>query len=645
MAGLSLGNRFSTGSKLSVGQGFSQGSGLYFNRLSVPPALSLVFAGATSLDSRITFSRPSLATMYDSTGKLTYAPNNVIFPSTPSADASWGAITGATLSPSQSDPFGGTTSVLMRETTDNSQHSVGGGGVTSWSGSTPFVYSIYIQQFGSGRFPQLQIQDQSSNAYQVTFDPPAGLSQITFSGGLYTNKFFGVQSLGSGWYRLYIGGSAPSGTTGFRILFLSASSYAGTNTFVGNTSNGFYLVGAQVEAVTYETTPRTYNATTASAYYGPRFDYNPSTLAARGLLIEEARTNLFLQSGAGTNAAWATGNVTPTISGTSIQGTSTLSLLSKTSLDTATAYHQQGPFTVASGATVTHWRILKAGNNASPAMSIYDTAHHQAVFNLSGSGSVSDVESGVTASCTSLGNSFYLCSMTYTITGTSVYGTLWISGRNGVNGVSGDSVYFDVGQLEAGAFATSYIPTGSSSVARSADVATMTGTNFSSWYNATEGTFKVSGDDPAIQTRPLLSVDDSTAAEQQKIYSFGTDTEYLVIDNSAPVVSIGGNDIVADVASVYTAAYKVNDFAFVINSVNVRTENTGTIPTVTLMRIGSDQAGNYLDGHIQSIYYYNQRLTNSQMGTPVVPIPTLVIYDRFDSAVEDRAEQYIEMRA
>jgi hypothetical protein len=40
----------------------------------------------------------------------------------------------------------------------------------------------------------------------------------------------------------------------------------------------------------------TYYPTTSAAYQGPRLDYDPATLAARGLLIEEQRTNLLLQS-------------------------------------------------------------------------------------------------------------------------------------------------------------------------------------------------------------------------------------------------------------------------------------------------------------------------------------------------------------
>jgi len=69
---------------------------------------------------------------------------------------------------------------------------------------------------------------------------------------------------------------------------------------------------AQLERVTYQTSPRPWIPTTSAAVYFPRFDYDPSTTPAtpRGLLIEETRTNVVLWSNDFTNAAWVKSNST-----------------------------------------------------------------------------------------------------------------------------------------------------------------------------------------------------------------------------------------------------------------------------------------------------------------------------------------------
>jgi hypothetical protein len=83
-------------------------------------------------------------------------------------------------------------------------------------------------------------------------------------------------------------------------------------------------------------------------------------------------------------------------------------------------------------------------------------------------------------------------SISATVTVTSEWQRFTVSGTTNTTarvqiGVDGSANAFDVyaygAQLEAGAFATSYIPTTTTSLTRNADVVSMTGTNFSDWYN------------------------------------------------------------------------------------------------------------------------------------------------------------------
>jgi hypothetical protein len=78
------------------------------------------------------------------------------------------------------------------------------------------------------------------------------------------------------------------------------------------------------------------------------------------------------------------------------------------------------------------------------------------------------------------------------------------------NGV--DGMYVWGVQFELGTFPTSYIPTSSSTVTRAADVASMTGTNFSSWYNQSQGTIfaSVRTVTPASVANGFLQLTDGT---------------------------------------------------------------------------------------------------------------------------------------
>jgi hypothetical protein len=273
----------------------------------------------------------------------------------------------------------------------------------------------------------------------------------------------------------------------------------------------------------------------------PRFDYDPVTLASKGLLIEEQRINLLLNS--------------------LIDGTS----LSTQSVTVAAVAHT---------------------------ISFYGTG----TITLTGASVATVTGTGVYPN-------------RRTLTFTPIVGVL-------VCTVTGSVQY---AQLEAGAFATSFVPTAGSAVTRSPDVAVMTGTNFSSWFNPVQGSFMVQADTASfLDLRRNIQVDDGTNAE--RIY-LGTNTAAnpltVVSDGGAIQANLPAASTTLTVNTPYKIAmtYKINDFAVVGNGGTVAVDSLGTLPTVLQMRLGANENTVYLNGHIRQIAYYNTRLLNAQLQT------------------------------
>lgn len=161
-------------------------------------------------------------------------------------------------------------------------------------------------------------------------------------------------------------------------------------------------------------------------------------------------------------------------------------------------------------------------------------------------------------------------------------------------------------QLEAGAFATSYIPTTTTSLTRNGDVASMTGTNFSSWYNQSEGAIvcSVSGGKNSVWA---VSYDMGTSGNLAYVRQTSPTAVSSVINGSGSA----GTSITADTAYTTVLAYKINDCAFAINGGQLSTF-AGTPGTATDLIIGSLNGSFVLNGHVKKLMFYPQRLTNAE---------------------------------
>jgi hypothetical protein len=176
------------------------------------------------------------------------------------------------------------------------------------------------------------------------------------------------------------------------------------------------------------------------------------------------------------------------------------------------------------------------------------------------------------------------------------------------DGTSGAYIYG--AQLEVGAFATSYIPTVASQVTRTADVATMTGTNFSDWFNAAQGTFVTQAMSPS--TFVPAHADNGTAG-----VSISTRSRASGVSGTAASVANISEQLTATnftfaATNKVALAFKENDFAWSLNGATPATDTSGTLPTVDRMRFGSNVTSTF-SGHLQKVFFYPQRLTTAEV--------------------------------
>jgi hypothetical protein len=174
-------------------------------------------------------------------------------------------------------------------------------------------------------------------------------------------------------------------------------------------------------------------------------------------------------------------------------------------------------------------------------------------------------------------------------------------------------------QLEAGTFVTSFIPTDSTAggITRNADISLMSSTNFTDWYNQSEGTFLFLFDVSSIVSTNMISISDGTPTAEllQLNTSSGGGVRFSVIDNSAAQASFfSGLNLTVNTQSKCTFAYKENSFAVASNGLATQLDTLGTVPSVSQLRFFQNGNGGIVfAGRAAKLFYWPQRLTNSEV--------------------------------
>jgi hypothetical protein len=386
------------------------------------------------------------------------------------------------------------------------------------------------------------------------------------------------------------------------------------------TGSGIYVWGAQLEA---RDTVTAYQPTTTQPItnYIPtlltapsnvaRFDHNPVTGESLGLLVEEQRTNLLLYSEDYSNAAWTKTNVTVesdvivapdgTLTGDKLVATVATGQHGIKRVSTVTSPNSTSVY-VKAGERSKFW--LYAGNTGALAV----------LFDLVGE-TVSNVGASVSSySIIGVGNGWYRCSIT--VNSTEIQNYLTIADDAGNIDHTGDGysgLYVWGFQRENGAFPTSYIKTQASQVTRSADSASMTGTNFSDWYRQDEGTLygEFNSIEPTGNSAVFYQLDDTTA-NNRLVQNYAT--VFTAITNGSVQASLNFGSSTPSTVYKIATSFAFNDFASSRNGATPITDNSGVIPLVYRLVIGNDNSTtSYLNGTIKKLSYYPQRLTNTQL--------------------------------
>jgi hypothetical protein len=347
----------------------------------------------------------------------------------------------------------------------------------------------------------------------------------------------------------------------------------------------------------------------------PRFDHNPTTGESLGLLVEEARTNLATYSEQFDNAAWVKNQTTMTANATTApDGTLTAD---KMVANSSNAFHYGTRNISVSASTIYTYSIYAKKGEYDTCFINFPNDSSLSTFNLT-NGTVISTPGGVIAAIQNVGNGWYRLACTHTTSaGTTAVSSFFGLGTGSFLGDGTSGIFIWGAQLEAGSFATSYIPTTTATVTRAADVASMMGTNFSSWYNQSAGTlfteYDLIGDSGSacfilgLTTDTVLNgygIQIDSASGPVKIYNANSGTRPTLGNNRGP-------NLKSKVAMVISSVHggSLNGATPVTTSSTIYTGLTN-LRLGTLPGVGATSAQ---FGHIARLAYYPVRLPDAQL--------------------------------
>ena len=204
----------------------------------------------------------------------------------------------------------------------------------------------------------------------------------------------------------------------------------------------------------------------------------------------------------------------------------------------------------------------------------------------------------------------------FSITKTTIVGTTTLTSQ--LSSGVGNTFYVWGAQTEVGAFPTSYIPTSGSTVTRSADSASITGTNLTSFYNQSKGTLFTSFRPLPLSTgsRYVQSSTIGSTLEAFYIRSTPTGSDSAIIDGGvSQAYNLINYTRSEQENSKHAYAYELNNFGVSAQGQLGSGDTSCTMPTITRFDIGSlyQDSTTFLNGYISQLFYYPARISDIKL--------------------------------
>lgn len=348
-----------------------------------------------------------------------------------------------------------------------------------------------------------------------------------------------------------------------------------------------------------------------------RFDTDPATLTPRGLLLEETRTNVLVNSQAINSWPTKTDDTITDNNTTSPDGTVNASLI--TAGVGGTDSLVSAVPTVAAGSTLSYTFFCKRGNFDFLHFYCVDTGAANGVHSwlnmatgVAGSTTIAGTATSPTIIVTALPNSWWRVQAVITMPGTSTTANFFFrtaTGSGQGTRVINGTYYIWGAQIEVGNCPTSYMLTTASAATRAADVASMA---VGAWFTGTTGTLVVDALQPVLAGK-ATTLAAFTGASGKTGLTVNASNQVAMFDTTGAINTSLGSEPAA-------TAFKCG-FAFApgaqrgcLNGGSVITAAAGSLtPGATALGIGYDGTSQQPSGHLRRIRYWPRALSASEL--------------------------------